>query len=68
MQCGIWYRICVFRYFHAAVCVSAVHAMFVYGGISDMEGTMHEMWRYNIDSSRWSKLEVKYNFICCTAY
>ena len=45
------------RYQHAAVCVPTLHAMYVFGGLGT-SGAVAEMWKYNLDSSRWSKLQV----------
>ena len=50
-------RVC-YRYQHAAVCVHILHAMYVFGGLVEGAGAVHDMWKYNLDSRRWSKLEV----------
>ena len=48
-----------FRYFHSAVCVPAVHAIYVFGGLLSDTGTAtDELWKFNIDSNRWSQLQV----------
>lgn len=47
-----------YRYFHSAVCVPAVRAMFVFGGLVEQAGAIKEMWRYNLDTNRWSKQVV----------
>ena len=46
------------RYQHAAVCVPTLHAMYVFGGLG-ASGAIAEMWKYNVDSGRWSKLQVR---------
>ena len=35
-----------------------LHAMYVFGGLG-AAGAIAEMWKYNVDSSRWSKLQVR---------
>ena len=59
------------RYYHAAVCIPTLHAILVFGGLSAQSGALREMWSYNLDSSRWRKLEVPensiqsyYSFVC----
>ena len=46
------------RYHHAAVCVPTVRGMFVYGGINSRGIGLKELWKFSLDSNRWSRLNV----------
>ena len=54
------------RYFHAAVCVPSLKAMFVFGGlVTDSEqrvNATNEMWKFCLDTERWTRLEVGTHF------
>lgn len=45
------------RYHHAAVCVPALRAMYLYGGLESHTGALDSFWKYNMDSNRWSQLQ-----------
>ena len=46
------------RYHHAAVCVPTVRGMFVFGGINGRGIALKELWKFSLDSNRWSRLNV----------
>ena len=47
------------RYFHAAVCVPRVHAIYVFGGLLEDTGTAtDELWKFNLDHLKWTQLAV----------
>ena len=47
------------RQLHAAECVPALRAMYVYGGMVEGRGSVREMWKFSLDSQRWTLLKVR---------
>jgi hypothetical protein len=47
------------RYHHAAVCVPAERAIFVFGGILEHSGVSQELWKYSLEDDLWLRVSVR---------
>jgi len=47
------------RYHHAAVCLSAMQSLLIYGGIVEHSVVSDELWIFSLHTSNWRRLAVR---------